>query len=84
MEILKLTETAVVSIIPISYSIIFDSREHKKNWHVEFSGDKQAVLSDDDGRPIVFMTRQEAEKHCLARWPEIRRIDSNGTENERL
>lgn len=79
MNISRVVADEVAAIDPISYSIVFDSREYKEKWHVEFTGDRQAILSTDDGKSIEFKTRQEAERYCLAMWPELHRIDSNRT-----
>lgn len=81
MEILKISEAEVATIGAISYLIVFDPREHKATWRVEFSGDRQAVLSSIDRKPIEFATKQDAEKYCIARWPELHRIDSTPSES---
>lgn len=74
MRLLKLTESQVETIHPISYISIFDNREHKKNWHIELSGDQQAILSDATGNTLTFETEFAADEHCRSKWPSLRKL----------
>ncbi len=71
MNLLKLTEFEVESISPISYTVIFDNREHKQMWHIEFSGDQQAILSDLSRNPLMFITEHAAIEYFSARWSSL-------------
>lgn len=75
MQLLKLTESEIETINPISYTVIFDNREYKNNWHIEFSGDQQAIFSDSSRNTIIFENEYDAEMKCRVRWPNLRRIE---------
>lgn len=74
MHLLKITESEIETIHPISYILIFDNREHKKNWHVELSGDQQAILSDLSGNPLTFETESAADEYCHSKWSSLHKI----------
>lgn len=71
---LRLNDSEIESIDPISYSIIFDARPHKRDWHIEFQGDKQVTLSDGAEKRLSFDSEREATLYCLSRWPTLRKI----------
>ena len=73
-QIARLPENDLESISPISYTIVLDRREHKMNYHIEFSGDKQVMLCGSDGALVEFSDESKAEAYCLVRWPSLRKI----------
>lgn len=73
-SLLKLTEIQIQTIDPIAYSINFDCREHRKVWYISFTGEKQAILSDEIGNKITFSDESKAIAYCQLRWPSIKKI----------
>ena len=73
-DIFYLVESKISTIEPISYSINFDPRPHRNCWIVVFSGDKQAILSNSDGKPISFQSEVDAVDFCKSKWIDLKKI----------
>ncbi len=71
-QIARVTPDGVLSIEPISYSVLFDDLPHKGYWYVSFFGDKQGVLCSPDGSVVRFGSKSEAEQFCMENWPDLK------------
>ena len=68
---LHLIANDMSSIDPIGYSLTFESEEYKQCWTVSLIGNQQALLTDFNSKPIRFPSRDEAEKYCTEKWPDL-------------